>query len=191
MATRPLLRIAGVIALLTLGGALVYNNIESVRRAQRAERATETADSLRRNATEAARSLALLLSQVRAKRDTLVRRDTVLQERVRTVLAEPVPDTCKKVVASRDTIILDQQDQIARWRGVSDRQLAATDSLQRFVINPLRESNDSLKTAVTLLRPRRFDFIGRLFHPEIKPAAFAGVCINGSPCVGVGVAITF
>lgn len=64
----------------------------------------------------------------------IIRRDTVIRTVRERVAADPVPDSCATVVARRDTLIVEQQDQIV---DLGD-QLA----LERQRLANLTESND-------------------------------------------------
>lgn len=185
-----LLKWAGVVVVVVLVFALVMNSCQSERRVQQAISASAAAEGLRSRA-EAGLAVAVAeLAANKAKVRILIKVDTLIRERIKTVLATPVPDTCNRYVQPLVDLVLDQNQQLEEWRGTWEVQSAATEKVL-VVVDSLKASNDSLSKAVGLLMPQRRSLLGRLLHPEIKPAAFVGVCATGRPCVGAGVALTF
>ena len=132
----------------------------------RADAAEQRADSL----SEAAAALAVAAS----------RRDTVLRERIRVVMAEPVPPDCSTYTAPRDSLIRDLQLQANQWRAAYETQREAQTSLYTAYVRA-RAAADSL--SITLANAPR---VRSLWVP--RPSLFAGLCVDGRPCAGVGLA---
>lgn len=185
-----LLKWAGALVGLVLAVALVANSCRSDRRVQQALAAKESADSARKVADEMLAVAKHDYENQKAAVKIIRKIDTLIQEKEVKVLGTVVPDTCIQYVAPLRALVLEQHDQIGKWRGAWDSLSAVTDSVLT-VAATLKTSNDSLSRAYRLLLPRHYDLLGRLFHPEIKPAVFVGGCTNGKPCAGAGVAIVF
>lgn len=121
-----------------------------------------------------------------ARRDTALRAD-VKAERDTT----SVPDTCKVVVARRDSLLdralQDATDWQARYvdehaaAGLADSSYQA----QKAATDTLRQELDVLK------HPPRKSLFYVLTHPEVRLATttgpFIGICTSGQPCAGAGV----
>lgn len=186
-------RVAAPLAVLLLVLAGIHS-CQSERRIAEARRTVQAADSLRIVA-ESEKAAALALADSLRKWAVVQReRDVVVDRRVVEVRAEPLPDSCdtacKRLVATRDTIIDSLTTQRDGWRRAFERQAAATARLAA-AYDLQSQANDSLQRAVKLLEPPRRDLFGRLLHPEVRPAIFAGLCADGRPCAGVGVALAF
>jgi hypothetical protein len=177
-----------------LGASLIRLNDErsDARRArEQAEALKSRADIGRANAEmweqmyRAASVEASEIAQRAAKRDTVVR--TRLVE----IRAEPVPDTCRRLVAQRDSVINTLLVTATTWNEAFTKQKAATALLQREN-EALFASNIALDSAYRLLhRPPRRSLLGRLVRPSMRPGAFVGVCTDGKPCSGIGATLTW
>jgi hypothetical protein len=180
-----------VIALLVLAG---IHSCQSERRIAEARSAVRAADSLR---VVAKLEATVALAQADSLRKWAVgqrTRDAVTTRRIVEVRAEPLPPSCdsacQRLVATRDTIIDSLTTQRDGWRRAFESQAAATARLAA-AYNQQVQATDSLSRAVKLLEPQRRDLFGRLLHPEVRPVVFAGLCVDGRPCAGVGVALAF
>lgn len=116
-------------------------------------------------------------------RNVEVRVDT-LEVRVRDVRLIPVPDTCRTVVAKRDTIIDRYAVAVTGLQAAYRHQLEA-----RFrTLRALSLTSSALDSVSAVLESRpkpRSRWI-----PDVRPGAFAGLCAKGA-CAGVGVTLSW
>jgi hypothetical protein len=114
------------------------------------------------------------------------RNDTIVRERVRVVRDTVViPDTCFVYVAQRDSLIDD-------LLGITDTlTLAFAEQKRAYVV--LQGAYRSTQTAADSLRNVLEDYPSPLpwFVPSLEAGVFAGICLDGQPCTGVGVGLTW
>lgn len=156
------------------------------------------ADSIEREASQRAKVL-VVRDTVLIVRDTaLLRREIALRARTQEVQAEPVSEGCAEAVAERDGLIEDWKTQAADWKTqAADWKTQAADWKEQYgqqlgVSALLRAGNDTLKRVIeSHTRPR--SLLGRLLHPELRPAITAGACLTGCSGLGVmaGISVSF
>lgn len=109
--------------------------------------------------------------------------DTLRIEVERARLVE-VPDTCRQLVAQRDSLI-DEYDYAARsWSDAYARQMAANVEL-RSTVTTLRTGLDSLEATIASRPKPRSRWL-----PALRPGVFAGMCADG-PCYGAGLTLSW
>jgi len=120
-----------------------------------------------------------------------IKRDTLVIRAVTNLPASPAP-ICDSAIAIRDTVISELATSVTEWKDLmkqqqeaSARLLVAADSLRNAETSALHKQIDLYKN------PPGSSFLGRLFKPEIRPGAFAGYCVNGVPCAGVGLTLSW
>jgi hypothetical protein len=135
----------------------------------------EAAEQVAQIAHERADSFAEIAAQV----------DTVIEERVRIVRAEPVPEPCVEIVAERDEVIDSLVEHVDRWRQAYQHEHGAYVSLfEAYAI--ARSAADTLRSVLAAMpRPR-----SRLL-PQLGVGPFAGICAGGQPCIGVGIQLNW
>lgn len=173
--------IVTILAMVAVAGRFLYDAQER-KYQERVEHVQEFADEQKRRA-EAALATA---DSLKAERDSVAavaaRRDTVVRERVREVLAEPVPEDCAEFVLPRDSLISDLLGQVNLWREAYDAAAAEAEAL-RGAHGRLVVAVDSLQNVLND-RPKPKP----AWIPEIKVGAIAGICLDG-PCIGAGVSL--
>jgi hypothetical protein len=85
--------------------------------------------------------------------------------------------------AQRDTIITELQTQVQTWKSAYQKQLEAG-AVLRVALGEMTARGDSLE-AVLADRPTKKPW----WIPEVVMGPFAGLCSEGRPCAGVGVAL--
>lgn len=132
----------------------------------------------------AARAQARVDTQVVALTHTVVRTqhttDTVLQ-----VLREQHPG-CAPVVDACEERLAAERENLSRWEGLFRKEKEIADLWRR-------SADTALGAVDKALKGQPFGY--RLFHPELRPGAFAGACygVDGkwSGCVGAGLTLTW
>jgi len=127
-----------------------------------------------------------LYEQQQAHVDTVVQtlrqRDTVLIQRVAARDTIQVPVECEEIFA-QDTALIDSLvTQSEGWRSAYEEQLAATVRL--------RGAYMTLDSAYQTVRKVAVSH-SWLPKPKLRPGAFAGVCLGGQMCLGVGMTLSF
>jgi type II secretory pathway pseudopilin PulG len=167
---------------------------------QRVVELAQVAKAWRARAHIAMQEFAVMADEADNLRKSAARRDTVVRDRVHLVRdTTVVPDTCRAIVAVRDSLVDEALGLADQWRQVDSVQKAATDSLAES--RRLLALADSIQQAATvralpIILPRK-SVLWSLTHPEIQPALFGGACWDATkaspypsrPCVGVGIAI--
>ena len=120
-----------------------------------------------------------------------IKKDTIVIRSVTNLPPSPAP-VCDSAIAVRDTVISQLATSVTEWRDLMRRQqeasanlLVAADSIHGVERAALYKQIDLYKN------PPGKSFLGRLFKPEIRPGGFAGYCVNGKPCAGVGLTISW
>lgn len=146
----------------------------------------ETFAAEQRHRADANMALALQYEQLADSVVEVIRvRVDTLRERVVEVRSAAVPDTCREIVAARDSLIDAYDATAVTWRMAYDAQVEASKRLHNTV-DLLTLANDSLSvTLAARPRPR-----SRLV-PALRPAVFAGVCSDGRRCVGAGISLAW
>ena len=176
--------IAAVVAAVVISGYCV--DAEFRRWNDRVERALAFA------VTEAARAdtAVVLAAAISARADSIAAeaaaRAPLIRERIRVVrdtVLLPVPDTCRPVVAQRDSIIDDLVVESDQWRvAYFEGKDAASMLLQSY--NFLRTAYDSL-VVVLEARPKPRS----RWAPTLHVGAIAGICTTGQFCAGLGAGV--
>lgn len=142
-----------------------------------AESETARADSAvaRGRAAQAAADL----TRAEAVRLTIANRERIA------ALDTVVPEECEEVVAVRDTLIREVLVESDTWRLAFEKQRKAS---TQFISAQRRQSVviDSLMLVLDA-RPRPRP----AWLPTVSVGPFVGFCVNGQPCAGIGVGLTW
>lgn len=177
--------VAGAIALAALAFHSWYSGNQAeweqrVARVQEQARMDSIAGAEHRARADSLQLVAEAAEQRAARRDTVIR---LIREEIEAL--PPEPESCKLFTEPRDRLISECELQAAELREGLQAQSESLDALRRAEIRA-RSRGDSL-SAVLADRPQpRPGWV-----PEVSVGPFAGFCIDGTACAGVGVQLSW
>lgn len=166
--------LAALAGIVLLWGGLKVNS--------RVERWLQRKAALEQQVVDLTATNAVLQDSLTKRGGQIARRDTVIKIVRQQIAAEPIPDTCRAVVALRDDLIAQQDSQIGDWKRQFSDQKQVSQGLRVVLDSALAvvRAAPVKPTIWQLLKPEfrvtagpGYDPLDKSFHPVVITAGLS------------------